>query len=319
MNGPNACVFTLAKRAPDARGVVCDGEGVMLGAAPLIVPLPDATGRRRYRVARPEWVADVLATAYGSGFDVALARRFAQLDGIAKALGEGRLAEAAIRAVHLQLPELTAEGAARLALLRKYSPDQPRVPKGNPDGGQWTSGSGSGASSNPLLTLASATTDTSAPPQIVCPVPGMQIRGRDAYGSGAFGAPRDAGARRHPGVDLVAPPGTPVHSPVSGTVRNFDPYRADADKRGHFHGVEITTKDGYRVRVMYVDGGGLRGGQYIKAGDPLGSAEDLSSVYPPKRGGRMTNHVHLDIKDPSGRFIDPTPLMTRCRQPNTDF
>jgi hypothetical protein len=27
---------------------------------------------------------------------------------------------------------------------RKYSPDQPRVPAGNPDGGQWTSGSGEG-------------------------------------------------------------------------------------------------------------------------------------------------------------------------------
>ena len=30
----------------------------------------------------------------------------------------------------------------------KYSPDQPRVPGGNPDGGQWTSGDGDGASTN---------------------------------------------------------------------------------------------------------------------------------------------------------------------------
>jgi hypothetical protein len=29
--------------------------------------------------------------------------------------------------------------------LRKYSPAQPRVPAGNPDGGQWTSGSGGGS------------------------------------------------------------------------------------------------------------------------------------------------------------------------------
>jgi hypothetical protein len=28
------------------------------------------------------------------------------------------------------------------ALARKYSPDQPRVPAGNPDGGQWTDGGG---------------------------------------------------------------------------------------------------------------------------------------------------------------------------------
>ncbi len=30
-----------------------------------------------------------------------------------------------------------------LRVLRKYSPTQPRVPSGNPDGGQWTSGGGS--------------------------------------------------------------------------------------------------------------------------------------------------------------------------------
>lgn len=30
-----------------------------------------------------------------------------------------------------------------LRVLRKYSPSQPRVPSGNPDGGQWTSGGGS--------------------------------------------------------------------------------------------------------------------------------------------------------------------------------
>lgn len=30
--------------------------------------------------------------------------------------------------------------------LAKYSPDQPRVPAGNPDGGQWTSGGGDGGS-----------------------------------------------------------------------------------------------------------------------------------------------------------------------------
>ena len=32
-------------------------------------------------------------------------------------------------------------------LARKYSPDQPRVPAGNPDGGQWTDGAASGSTS----------------------------------------------------------------------------------------------------------------------------------------------------------------------------
>jgi hypothetical protein len=41
-------------------------------------------------------------------------------------------------------PRVQAEIDALGALGRKYSPDQPRVPAGNPDGGQWTSGDGSG-------------------------------------------------------------------------------------------------------------------------------------------------------------------------------
>jgi len=34
------------------------------------------------------------------------------------------------------------------ALERRYAPDQPRVPAGSPDGGQWTIGSGSGSDTN---------------------------------------------------------------------------------------------------------------------------------------------------------------------------
>ncbi len=48
------------------------------------------------------------------------------------------MADALIGAVHLRLPELSEATVQRLAALAKYSPDQPRVPKGNPDGGQWT-------------------------------------------------------------------------------------------------------------------------------------------------------------------------------------
>lgn len=50
---------------------------------------------------------------------------------------------------------------ARLALKKKYSVDQPRVPSGSPDGGQWTSGSGGGGDSgvsSPLGAVTSAVT-----------------------------------------------------------------------------------------------------------------------------------------------------------------
>jgi hypothetical protein len=38
------------------------------------------------------------------------------------------------------------EALKREYYARKYDPNQPRVPAGNPDGGQWTNGSGSAAS-----------------------------------------------------------------------------------------------------------------------------------------------------------------------------
>lgn len=39
--------------------------------------------------------------------------------------------------------------AARLALWLRYDPDQPRVPAGSPDGGQWTGGGGGGITGAP--------------------------------------------------------------------------------------------------------------------------------------------------------------------------
>jgi len=52
---------------------------------------------------------------------------------------------AQLRASHERVKQELAEINYELAwrkFLRKYSPNQPRVPAGNPDGGQWTSGGG---------------------------------------------------------------------------------------------------------------------------------------------------------------------------------
>jgi hypothetical protein len=58
----------------------------------------------------------------------------------------------AIRAEHARVRQMLAEVKYDLAwrrIIRKYSPDQPRVPAGNPDGGRWTDGGGSGATKQP--------------------------------------------------------------------------------------------------------------------------------------------------------------------------
>ena len=59
---------------------------------------------------------------------------------------------------------------------------------------------------------------------------------------------------------------------------------------------------------MYVDTDNLEDGQRVEAGYTLGTVEDLSEVYPPKKEGAMINHVHFDIR--LGRtYLDPTPLI----------
>lgn len=66
-------------------------------------------------------------------------RRAAKLTSIQRELGQ----------IALTLQELKRACDPRLrSYVIKYSPDQPRVPAGNPDGGQWTNGGGSGSSND---------------------------------------------------------------------------------------------------------------------------------------------------------------------------
>lgn len=160
---------------------------------------------------------------------------------------------------------------------------------------------------NPSPNLAAVTGDPG--PRLVPPLAGARIRGRDAYGEGHFGARRDGGRRRHQGVDLVAAPGALVMSPADGRLGSpIEPYPNDSAKRGRLSGVRIHTDDGYQVRVLYVDGSaaGLAPAARVGAGEtPIGRVQDLSALYPPRAGGTMTNHIHVDVSK-AGRFLDPT-------------
>lgn len=107
------------------------------------VPLleKDAFGQWRQR---DEAVIDrLLTTGYGALSKLGL--RHKQLGYVAEALNSGDLALACISLVRMQLPPLPSAGHARAmakadGLLVKDNPDwedEPRVPAGNPAGGQW--------------------------------------------------------------------------------------------------------------------------------------------------------------------------------------
>jgi len=149
--------YRLAKRG--AAGLSCDVDGVTLGPVPLITPIrnQNKTSRQRYKLRPAGEVARAIALAYGAVADDGIEARLAGLGRVAKALDRGEDALAAIIAVHLRFPGIAADGMAKLAAahdLRKYDPDEPRVPAGNPDGGQWTSeGEGNDSDTEDLVKL----------------------------------------------------------------------------------------------------------------------------------------------------------------------
>lgn len=139
---------------------------------------------------------------------------------------------------------------------------------------------------------------------------GREPRGHDAYGEGEFGARRDAGQRRHEGVDYVSKAGQPVSAPISGYVTKIG-YAYEGDQDLKF--VEVTNP-ALRIaaRVFYVNPA-VEVGQAIAMGRPIGSADSLQRKYP----GGMTDHVHLELIDRHGRRINAAKIITAQYRPVT--
>jgi murein DD-endopeptidase MepM/ murein hydrolase activator NlpD len=122
------------------------------------------------------------------------------------------------------------------------------------------------------------------------------VRGIDAFGSGDFGAIRDAGKRRHHGVDYVSEPGAAVLAPLSGKIT-----RIGFAYSGHeeLQYVEIVNPEtNVTARVLYVSPS-VAEGDLVTAGVVLGAAQDLTGRYP-----GITNHVHVEMRDSQRRWID---------------
>ena len=129
--------------------------------------------------------------------------------------------------------------------------------------------------------------------KIISPT-GLGIR-NDPMGLGIYGAPR--GHRIHQGLDFVCKPGQDVLCPiVSGKLmREAKPYADDEKYSGCLiWGRQIIIKMFYLKPWKWVIG------EYIKQGDPIGIAQDISEKY----GEDMTPHIHLTIVS-----LDPEILM----------
>lgn len=151
MNVPIARNYRLVQRG--GPGPSCDEDGIALGPISLLRRL-GGVGDVYWGVSPLDELREILEAAYGPQPTNIVERCHRGLGRAAHHLERGDAASAALEAVTLGLPGLTPNAMAELAnvaVLRKWGDswqNQPRVPTGQPGGGQWTSEGGGDPSSN---------------------------------------------------------------------------------------------------------------------------------------------------------------------------
>lgn len=121
------------------------------------------------------------------------------------------------------------------------------------------------------------------------PVLNGTVRKNDKWGKGYYGAPR--GNRKHNGIDIVAPLGKEVTSPLEAkVVRISYPYASDMSFTGLLlHG--IGSYKGFEIKIFYIKPVPNIVGKTVHFNQKIGVAQSLSTKYP-----GITNHVHLEVK-----------------------
>jgi len=119
---------------------------------------------------------------------------------------------------------------------------------------------------------------------------------QDAKGDGRFKAPR-SGGRRHRGIDLVAPLGSPVKAFRSGTVVQVGTHRG----LGRF--VVIEHRHQLTSLYAHLATTGVAVGERVKQGAVIGTVGKTGNAHHPW----ITPHVHFEIVR-GGQPVDPATL-----------
>jgi murein DD-endopeptidase MepM/ murein hydrolase activator NlpD len=132
----------------------------------------------------------------------------------------------------------------------------------------------------------------------VCPVKGPVRIGQ------GWGAPRDGGRRRHQGIDLLAPTGTPLVAVTSGHISRL----SNRDRgRG---GISLWLRDRRGTAYYYAHNQHnlVRLGQRVRAGQLLARVGATGNA----KGGPP--HLHFQIHPNGGRPVPPDAVVRRwCR------
>jgi peptidoglycan hydrolase FlgJ len=118
----------------------------------------------------------------------------------------------------------------------------------------------------------------------------LPLRGRVSSGFGVRHDPMHGRVRRHAGVDIAAPHGTPIAAAAAGKV-------VFAGRRGGYGNlVEIEHADGQRTRYAHAARLLVKVGDEVKPGQPIATVGST---------GRSTGpHLHFEVKKDGAR-VDP--------------
>jgi len=113
--------------------------------------------------------------------------------------------------------------------------------------------------------------------------------------SSLFSRTRSKGRRKHLGIDIVAPKGTPVHAVLDGIVEVV----SNGGKGFRGYGRVIIINHSVQLWTLYSHCStmNVKVGQRVKQGDVIAAVG--------RTGRATTNHLHFEVRNAKGTALDP--------------
>ena len=114
---------------------------------------------------------------------------------------------------------------------------------------------------------------------------------------------RERGTGSRTATDIVVEPGTPIRSPVTGTVIRAGGYVLYCEHRDDFAVIEPDAHPGWEVKVLHIDGVAVAPGDRVEAGvtvlAPAATVLPFDSQIDEYTAEPSWPHVHVELVDPS--------------------
>lgn len=113
--------------------------------------------------------------------------------------------------------------------------------------------------------------------------------------SSLFNRTRSKGRRKHLGIDIVAPKGTPIYAVLDGIVEVVS--NGGKGFRGFGRVIIINHSDQLWTLYSHCSAMNVKVGQKVKQGDVIATVG--------RTGRATTNHLHFEVRNAKGTALDP--------------